>query len=46
MACYANSTLQVVLHTPPVLKMIIAHARETQDDSCEQQAGGFGLLLT
>lgn len=25
MACYSNATLQVLLHTPPVLHMAIAH---------------------
>jgi ubiquitin carboxyl-terminal hydrolase 36/42 len=25
MACYANATLQILLHTPPVLHMAMAH---------------------
>lgn len=28
MACYANATLQVLLHTPPVLAKALAHNRE------------------
>jgi ubiquitin carboxyl-terminal hydrolase 36/42 len=28
MACYANATLQVLLHTPPVLAKALAHSRE------------------
>ena len=30
-ACYANATLQVLLHTPPVLATALVHSR----DSCE-----------
>ncbi|WVQ94215.1 hypothetical protein IAU59_001293 [Kwoniella sp. CBS 9459] len=29
MACYANATLQVLLHTPPVLRIALAHNQDT-----------------
>lgn len=35
MACYANATLQVILHTPPVLKVALGHDRE--DCECPRQ---------
>lgn len=31
MACYANATLQVIMHTPPVLKVALGH----DSDDCE-----------
>ena len=37
MACYANATLQVLLHTPPVLERILAHASE----NCTQGSKGY-----
>jgi hypothetical protein len=29
MACYANATVQVLMHTPPVLRMAFAHEAES-----------------
>jgi hypothetical protein len=40
MACYANATLQILLHTPPVL----AHALAHDVSSCAQQKKGFCML--
>lgn len=40
MACYANATLQILLHTPPVL----AHALAHDSSSCGQQKKGFCML--
>ena len=34
MACYVNATLQVVLHTPPALRMISEHIKDGRDEPC------------
>ncbi|ORX41285.1 hypothetical protein BD324DRAFT_606867 [Kockovaella imperatae] len=41
MACYANSTLQVVMHTPPVLRMVEDHATQVENSTCLQARKGF-----
>ncbi|WWD22738.1 hypothetical protein CI109_107231 [Kwoniella shandongensis] len=41
MACYANATLQVLLHTPPVLRIALAH----DETNCGQKRNkGFCML--
>ena len=40
MACYANATLQVLLHTPPVLAKALTH----DPDTCRQKAKGYCML--
>ncbi|KAK8844709.1 hypothetical protein IAR55_006558 [Kwoniella newhampshirensis] len=41
MACYANATLQVLLHTPPVLRIALAHDR----DHCGQRINKSFCML-
>ncbi|WVN88496.1 uncharacterized protein L203_103707 [Cryptococcus depauperatus CBS 7841] len=43
MACYSNATLQVLLHTPPVLRIALAH----DEGSCiQRQKKNFCMLCT
>ncbi|WVR03142.1 hypothetical protein IAU60_000132 [Kwoniella sp. DSM 27419] len=41
MACYANATLQVLLHTPPVLRIALAH----QEDQCLRHKKNLFCML-
>lgn len=43
MSCYANATLQVIMHTPPVLRVALAHDRE--DCECPRELQGSALRL-
>ncbi|WWC90143.1 uncharacterized protein L201_005076 [Kwoniella dendrophila CBS 6074] len=41
MACYANATLQVLLHTPPVLRVAMEH----QEDQCIRRSKNLFCML-